>query len=427
MLNRPSMKAVFWLYNLCWNLAIPVLRLNHRLAEGFEQRIFTGDGRPSVDLWIQSASVGESYLAGELLKNLHPVSPIRALVTSNTSQGIEILRHAVKDASAEDRGFSVSISYFPFDKPDIMGRAVETLRPKVMVLLETEIWPGLFKALKANDCKILIINGRMAARSLNKYLMWPSFWRRLAPDKILAISESDAARFRRLFGSEQVDIMPNMKFDRIGDIESAERWPNPLRDIFPADTPLLVLGSVRKEEESAVKKIIIDVHRRLPRTVFGLFPRHMHRIKNWERTLNRMSIPWVLRSENKKQVPFGTVVLWDTLGELSLAYAQSKAAFVGGSLAPLGGQNFLEALTCGIVPVIGPSWENFTWVGREIVKKGLVCIASNWREAADILVENMISPQPRLQVRREILKYVKARQGGTVHACRLIEEFLKNG
>lgn len=143
--------------------------------------------------------------------------------------------------------------------------------------------------------------------------------------------------------------------------------------------------------------------------------------------LNRLQIPWILRSESKKQVPSGTVVLWDTLGELTPAYARSKAAFVGGSLAPLGGQNFLEALACGIVPVIGPSWENFAWVGREIVQKGLVRIASDWRQAADILVENMKRPQPRLQVRREILKYVKARQGGTVRACRLIEEFLKNG
>lgn len=427
MLNRPSMKAVFWLYNLCWKLAIPVLRLNHRLAEGFEQRIFTGAGRPSVDLWIQSASVGESYLAGELLNHLHPTRPLRTLLTSNTSQGIKILERAVEDFSSEDRDFSVRISYFPFDQPGIMRRAVETLRPKVMVLLETEIWPGLFKALKAGGCKIVIINGRMTAGSLNKYLIWPSFWRCFAPDKILAVSENDAGRFRQLFGGENIDRMPNMKFDRIGDIGSELHQTTPLGDIFSTETPLLVLGSVRREEESSVRKIILDVHRRLPRAVIGLFPRHMHRIKNWKRMLNRLQIPWILRSESKKQVPSGTVVLWDTLGELTPAYERSEAAFVGGSLAPLGGQNFLEALACGIVPVIGPSWENFAWVGREIVQKGLVRIASDWRQAADILVENMKRPQPRLQVRREILKYVKARQGGTVRACRLIEEFLKNG
>jgi 3-deoxy-D-manno-octulosonic-acid transferase len=426
MMNSSSVKAVFRLYDLCWKLAIPALRLNRRLCEGFEQRIFASDGSPAVDLWIQSASVGESYLTGELLNHLDPVPSIGALVTSNTSQGIQILEHAVKDASAGNMGFGVSVSYFPFDKPGIMCRAVETLRPKVMVLLETEIWPGLFRALKTHGCKIIIINGRMTAKSLNKYLMWPSFWRRLAPDKILAVSEGDAERFGLLFGTEKVDLMPNMKFDRIGGIGSEPHPPNPLRGIFPAGTSLLVLGSVRQEEEPSVQKIILDIHRRLPEIVFGLFPRHMHRVKNWKKILNRLSIPWVLRSESKKQVPSGTVVLWDNLGELSLAYALSKAAFVGGSLAPLGGQNFLEALTAGIVPVIGPSWENFAWVGREILEKGLVCIAPNWREAADKLVENMTRPRPQSKVRQEILKYVKARQGGTVYACRTIEKFLNN-
>ena len=120
------------------------------------------------------------------------------------------------------------------------------------------------------------------------------------------------------------------------------------------------------------------------------------------------------------------MILWDTFGELTLAYELSKAAFVGGSLAPLGGQNFLEALTCGVIPVIGPSWENFAWVGREIVEQGIVRNAADWKEVADILVEAVKKSPSHEKVREAALRYVKDRQGGTTCACRLIAEFLNS-
>jgi 3-deoxy-D-manno-octulosonic-acid transferase len=385
--NSPVKKAAFCLYNMGWGLAIPALRMNHRLAEGFKQRTLKHKMPPAADLWIQAASAGESYLAWELLKGLRPARPVRVMVTSNTSQGMEILERAIDDITPNDRGVSACAAYFPFDKPTIMETAVRNISSKIMVLLESEMWPGLLAALKKYRCKTLIINGRITAKSLRRYLIWPSLWRDLRPDKILAVSEKDAKRFSVLFGREYVDVMPNMKFDRIGLTQGMPYTKNPLEGILRPDTPLLVLGSVRREEEPVVEKIVVDIHRRLPETIIGLFPRHMHRIKYWKKVLDRLAIPWTLRSKIQRHVPHGTVILWDTFGELPLAYELSKAAFVGGSLAPLGGQNFLEALTCGVVPVIGPSWENFAWVGQE---------------------------------------YVEDRQGGTTLACRLVAEFLNN-
>jgi 3-deoxy-D-manno-octulosonic-acid transferase len=111
---------------------------------------------------------------------------------------------------------------------------------------------------------------------------------------------------------------------------------------------------------------------------------------------------------------------------LYYAYRHSKAAFVGGSLEPLGGQNFLEALTCGVIPVIGPYWENFYWAGNEIVKKGLVRIASGWREVADILIENTKKPPSHEDVLNKALMYLKNRQGGTAQACNIITEILNS-
>jgi len=419
-----TIKFVIWLYNLVWGIAIPLLRINKRLAEGFEQRTLQHQMTTKADLWIQAASAGESYLAWSLLKNLSPELPIRVLVTSNTSQGMEILKRAIDDTTPNNRGIKVNLAYFPFDKPGIMKKAVKIICPKVMVLLESEIWPGLFIALKNYGCKILIINGRLTSKSLKKYLIWPSFWNTLKPDKILAISENDAKRFGKLFCIDHVEVMQNIKFDRINQTEPETSSINPLKQIFQPDTPFLVLGSIRREEESFVKRIIVDIYQKQPETVIGLFPRHMHRIKYWERTLERLAIPWELRSKIKRHVHSGTIILWDTFGELTFAYELAKAAFIGGSLAPLGGQNFLEALTTGVIPVIGPYWENFAWVGREILDQKLVREAADWKEVSLILMENMKIQKSRKKVCKIAFKYIKNRQGGKNRACHIINHFL---
>lgn len=419
-----TLKATLYIYNLVWNLIIPALRLNQRLAQGFRQRTLQQMTLTRSDMWIQAASSGESYLAWSILKKLHPHKPVRVIVTSNTSQGLEIIDRAIADITPNQRGVSACSAYFPFDKPSIMETAVKTIRPSIAVLLESEIWPGLLSALKKHGCKTLIINGRITARSLTRYLIWPSFWCMIGPDKILGISKSDVERFATIFGKERVEVMSNIKFDNIGNIDHGLETEKHLGKIIRSGTPFLVLGSTRREEEPAVEKIILDIRRRHPNTVIGLFPRHMHRITYWKEALDRLATPWTLRSKIEKQVPDGTVILWDTFGELSSAYKLSKSAFVGGSLASLGGQNFLEPLTCGIIPVIGPSWENFAWVGREIVEQGLVHVATDWKEVSNFLVKSIEKTTPREKVRKAAFMYVKDRQGGTAKACRLIEKLL---
>jgi len=419
-----TLKATLYLYNLGWHLIIPVLRLNQRLAHGFRQRTLQNMTLTQADLWIQAASSGESYLAWSILKKLHPRKPVKIIVTSNTIQGLDILDRAIADITPNQSGLSVCSAYFPFDKPSIMERAVKTIRPSVMVLLESEIWPGLLFALKKHACNTLIINGRITARSLARYLIWPSFWRMIGPDKIHGISESDVKRFARIFGKERVEVMSNIKFDTIGNINHKLEAEKDLEKMMRSGTPFLVLGSTRREEEAVVEKIILDIRRRSPHTVIGLFPRHMHRLAYWKGALDRIATPWMLRSQIEKQVPEGTVILWDVFGELSSAYKLSKGAFVGGSLAPLGGQNFLEPLTCGVIPVIGPSWENFAWVGQKIVEQGLVHVAADWKEVSNFLVESIEKTMPREKVRNAALMYVKDRQGGTANACRVIEKLL---
>ena len=419
-------KTAFAFYNLSWGVVLPWLRLNHRLAEGYHQRALK-DKLPGVaDLWIQAASVGESFLALEILKTLQVEQPIQILLTSNTRQGIDILNQALPELIRGQNQIQTAVRYFPFDKPSIMAAAIAAIRPKLMVLLETEIWPGLLLALKTQSCKILIVNGRITAKSLQRYHLWPSLWQRLRPDEVLAISQADAQRFSRLFGKAGIEVMSNIKFDRLAATISCGGDKNGLKAIVPVDNPFIVLASVRQEEEILVKNIIQDVLRTHPETVVGLFPRHMHRLPSWQKLLRQAGIGYTLRSKAEGRIPAGNVILWDIFGELLPAYRLAESAFVGGSLAPLGGQNFLEALVSGVIPIIGPWWDNFAWVGREIIDSGLLKVAEDWKHVADLLLEDLAGPPSRKDVVKAALQFIEARRGGTEEACRRIVACLEN-
>jgi 3-deoxy-D-manno-octulosonic-acid transferase len=418
-------KTAFGLYNFSWCFALPCLRWHHRLAEGHRQRALKDSVPGTADVWIQAASVGESFLALEIVRSLETKHPARFLLTSNTSQGIEILNRELRKQTADDNRHRPMVRYFPFDKPSLMAMAVARIRPKLMVLLETEIWPGLLRALKRHGCKILIVNGRITEKSLRRYLLWPSIWQTLRPDKILAISAADAERFGRLFGRNGVEVMANLKFDRILSPRSFHDDTIRIKAILPAGMPLVVLASVRSEEETEVKKIIHHIMNIRPETVIGLFPRHVDRVTYWQDILSQLKIKWSLRSTASDPVSAGTVIVWDTFGELMPAYRLALSAFVGGSLAPLGGQNFLEALVNGLIPIIGPSWENFAWVGHEIIDDGLLRVAGNWREVAELILEDLDNPRTRNSVIDAAARFLEAHKGGTEQACRRIEEMLE--
>jgi 3-deoxy-D-manno-octulosonic-acid transferase len=426
MILRRSAKIAFGLYHLAWGIIIPFLRYNRRLAEGFDQRTLRTLPPEEIDIWIQAASAGESFLACQLTERLRAEGPLHVLLTSNTRQGMQILQQTIDKLTPSGDEFRVQAAYFPFDKPDIMQTAVERIQPRVMVLLETELWPALLLALKSSGSRIVIINGRLSPKSLKRYRLWPSIWRSLSPHQILATSEANAGRFRALFGSNGVATMPNIKFDRVTvKANAAEAPSHQLKHLLPPEAAFVILGSIRRQEEPRIEKIIKAVMSVRENTVIGLFPRHQHRIGHWQRILDRAQFPWVLRSSIQASVPRGSIILWDIFGELGDAYRFSTAAFVGGSLAPLGGQNFLEALVSGVIPVIGPSWENFTWIGPEIPASGLLKVAGDWKQVADLLVKDIDHPSPHQKVLERVDQYLKDRRGGTDIACRHIIDLLE--
>jgi 3-deoxy-D-manno-octulosonic-acid transferase len=425
-------------YDLAFGLALPFLRRNRRLADGWDQRILAA-APPRADVWLQAASAGEALLAVEILKRLGPAvfgapgepdtppAPLTVLATSGTRQGLDILAKAAKHGEGIDPRLDLRTAFFPLDRPRIMEKAVAVVAPRVMALVEAEIWPGLLTALARAGTPAFILNGRITTRSLARYLLWPGLWRTLAPALVQAISSDDAARFGLLFGPERVEVMPNIKFDRIAPAPPLPREKNPLATLVPASAPFVALASVREEEEDQVAAILATVRERRPEAVIGVFPRHMHRLSAWRARLAESAPGWAERSRLTGEAAPGTVVLWDVFGEMTPALALARAAFVGGSLAPLGGQNFLEALECGLVPVVGPYWENFAWVGRDIVDRGLLLVARDADEAAALLLDRLDAPESREAVAARVQAHFAPRRGGAEGACRRIAERLKGG
>lgn len=414
------------LYDLLWMVALPFLKYNQRLADGYSQRLFISSRPKKADIWIQAASVGEALLAVDLMKRVRPDRAISVLLTTNTLQGKNIFDQFEPEISLNPCIDSVQTAFFPFDQPSVMHRAVQHIRPDLMVLVEAEMWPAHLSALKKFGTPIVIVNGRLSSTSLKRYQYWSSLWYRLAPDRVLAMSAADARRFASLFGRDIVETIPNLKFDRIGFQPQTIVSSNPLRPLFEPNAKILVLGSIRHEEEDSVSRIINRIRNDMPETIICLFPRHAHRLDAWSAHLEKQHYSWTLRSHITKSVAPGSVILWDTYGELVQAYEISQAAFVGGSLAPLGGQNFIEAMASGVATVIGPHYDNFAWVGQDVISRDLVRLAADWQQAAKLLIEVLTSPPKREMKRQKALEYIRERQGGMAIACQLIENYIRN-
>jgi 3-deoxy-D-manno-octulosonic-acid transferase len=429
----PKHKALMAAYRVAWLAALPFLSRHRRLRKGFRERLAPqgwAGTRGWADIWVQAASGGEAYLAWELMRRLPDSPAASVLATTNTVQGMEILEQAQAWREEHRPGPATECAWFPFDTPGAMQRALYMTLPKVVVLLETELWPGLLATCAREDVPVLVVNGRMTSKSLAGYLTLGGFFKAVAPREVLAVSETDALRFGALFGHERVSVMPNMKFDRLPDegpdaVAPAES--NPLEQVVGANTSFCVLGSVRAEEERDVLRMLTRLQEERPKTTLGLFPRHLERVAEWERLLRRAGLAMARRSKLTEPAPAGSVILWDTFGELGAAYGLARAAFVGGSLRPLGGQNFLEPLTHGLVPCIGPYWSNFAWVGRDIVDQGLVREAAGPDDAVEQLLLLLKRPQARETVAERAKQFFDERRGGTDMAVQRIMPYVRSG
>ncbi|HIU16942.1 MAG TPA: 3-deoxy-D-manno-octulosonic acid transferase [Candidatus Avidesulfovibrio excrementigallinarum] len=436
------------LYGLAWRLARPALRRNKRMADGWSRRLVPDDWARPADLWIQAASGGEAYLVNELVNALPPRPDgaiLRILATTWTRQGLEVLqgiRAKLRDARPD---LDIEVTLFPLDSPVGMYRAVRQVNPSAVVLLETELWPGLLFACVRRHIPVAIINGRMTPKSLKGY-RWidrlaPGFWQAVAPALVTATTRDDAARFARLFDFSEDDsrlhTVSNIKFDRAAQHAetacSTSQAHDELLRLLPdaAAHPIILLASVREEEEVLLEPVIRKIHEQNTEATVVIAPRHMHRVESWMQRIGQSNLSAVRRSDLTEDHPAmpGQIVIWDTFGELNALYALAGRVFVGGSLAPLGGQNILEPLAHGRVPLTGPYTNNFNWAMDDngatlpgLVSAGMAVRCADANQLAARLLDSA-TDSPDV-VRQRFLNWLEARRGGTKRCVDLLEKLL---
>lgn len=391
------------LYLVAWILALPFLLFLKGLKPISRQRFGLGMPRGPFDLWIQAASVGEAKLALQLISELPRDIFPRIVVSSNTRQGMDTLRDKVKGRA--------ELVFFPFDLLPAWSLALARTQPRQVLLLETEIWPGLLSTCKRKSIPVIIGNARMSLKSFCRYYPLSGLLSPMGPDRVLAVSQRDRDRFSWIFKDSHTGLMPNIKFDAIENTEPIPYVKNPLSAYFRPGHPLIVLGSVRREEEVHIRWLILRISSEHPKTTIALFPRHMNRIESWERFLDQKNISRVKRSEMQTGSSMPQVILWDKFGELLPACALAKSVFSGGSLAPCGGQNFLEPLSQGVVPCVGPFWDNFHWVGKDILSSNLLCQVADRDELYLKLIKAPTASRTR--VLSDFNEFVAGKKGGT--------------
>lgn len=412
----------FRFYNILWSIALPFLGKNKRLQKGFKKRT-SNRHHKRADLWIQAASAGEAYLAVFLLKNFRPRARCCILVTSITSQGINILKQHLSGATL-DQHIHLSLEWFPFDQPAIVKEAVEKIAPKVMVLLETEMWPALLFYLKQKKTHTMIINARLSKKSYFVYLKTRFFWKHLHPDTIMAVSELDARRYQSIFDKSDIKTMHNMKFESLDMESSSDSCDVAVNPASHKDIPFTLFASVRKPEAKQITKIIRQIICQHPKQIIAIFPRHLNHLRFWKNTLSNKDIEFKLRSRLTDNLSKPGIILWDKFGELKQVYKQAEIVFVGGSLKPLGGQNFIESAITGAVTIIGPFYDDFFWVGEELFIQGIVLKKRTTAEIISAILYFLNQPSNRSDRKKMADKYIAAHCGGTRQAANEILKIL---
>ena len=430
-------RPFFFFYGLLWRIALPFLKRSRRLADGWQERLVpehwlepdfpAAPGGHNVDLWLQAASGGEARLAVSVCNALDRERPYKILVVTWTRQGRDVLEKALPALKESHPLLKLAVRFAPFDRPDIARRALALARPRLVALLETELWPSLMAACREQEVPLHVLNGRITASTVNFGRRFASLMKAVSPSSVHAISENDRRGFAAIFPCP-TQTMPNIKFDL-----AAELLEKPLDSgAFHAEGPVFLFASVRDGEETRLPGQFARIFEARPDACLVVVPRHLHRVDSWKSVLGDLGFSPLLVSEmgEKITLPAGRLIIWDRFGDLPRLYASARSVFVGGSFGQ-GGQNFLEALAAGRVPCIGPSASNFLWaMGREgglpsLEQCGLLCSAPTPREVIDVMIRQEESPRERTLVREEFRNWLTPRLGGSAMATDVIDEIIR--
>ena len=344
----------FWLY----------ASISGRYKKGLAERlgcINSGIGsaiKGTPRVWIHAVSLGEIRVAESIIKSLENIMPGCSVVLSTTTE------HAREFASEifDDR---IYIIYGPIDFILSVRRALYSIRPDVMVFLETEIWPIWITESRRIGVKTALVNGRISPRSFKSYFKFRYFFHGVLKniDRFSMITEKDRFRINAIGAdSRKIVVNGNAKYDLLPDL-AVPHIEKDTRNILNIELSSMVFiaGSTRKGEESMIIDAYMNITKEFPETILFIAPRHIERAEEIASILENNKLKYQFRSEIDGETSKRTenIVIINSFGELFRLYSVGTIAFCGASLVPLGGQNPLEAAVWSNAVLYGPYMDHF--------------------------------------------------------------------
>jgi 3-deoxy-D-manno-octulosonic-acid transferase len=417
------------LYSIAWWLALPLVlaRLwwRGRREPGYRQHLAERLGfyapmssRPGKLLWVHAVSVGETRAAEPLINALlaaHPDANI--LLTHMTATG------RATGQVLFGREPRVKQSYLPYDTGWMTGRFMAHFKPRLCVLMETEVWPNMTAQCVKRGVPVALVNARLSEQSLGKALRLSTLVTDAAQglSRVAAQHEDDAARLRQL-GVRDVQVTGSIKFDVTPPSDALSKGNELRRQIGPR--PVLLCASTREGEEEMILDVLSKME--MVDTLVVMVPRHPQRFDEVARLIAARGLSMHRRSTLPgSALPADVkVLLGDSMGEMFAYYAAADIAFVGGSLLPFGGQNLIEACVLGKPVLIGPYTFNFSTVSDDAVAAGAALrvpdTASMLREA----VRLMRADDQRMAMGGKARKFAEQHRGATARTMALLQPLI---
>jgi 3-deoxy-D-manno-octulosonic-acid transferase len=378
-------------------------------------------------LWIHAVSVGEVGLCTQLIHALEPLLPnMKMVVSTTTTTGMAELRRRLPT--------HISKIYYPIDRPKYVNRALATINPEAIILVEAEIWPNFIWRASRLGIPLFLANARISDRSFPRYKRFGFIFRDLfaAFASVGCQNEVDAQRLRELgCRTEAVQVLGNLKFDAV---KLSERRTLNVPAVFRqlgwgADALVLVAGSTHAGEEIILENIVRRLRSVHPNLFLVLVPRHAERSREVGRQLAANGVKFLYRNDIRPDVqyPSGEVhcLLVNTTGELKFFYEQATVAFVGKSLTAVGGQNPIEPAALGKAMVFGPNMQNFADVARSFVMANAAIQVLNAEELEQALAKLLRDGELRAEMGRRAMAVVRENHGSIDRTVEMILQHLK--
>jgi tetraacyldisaccharide 4'-kinase len=433
-----KIKGIYLLYRLLQALGWPIVVL-YFLWRGLRRRAYSRSLRQRCGflpasfrqtvpgaIWLHAVSVGEAIAALELVRQLRqglPRSPV--FVSVSTLAGYETATDKLSGLA--------SVFYAPLDYVFAVRRVLRALRPSLVIVMETEIWPNLFRESKRAGAGLMLINGRISGRALGRYRALRWFFGGVLAHVDLLLAQSEEMRQRWIsIGSppDKVQAAGNLKYDfaaRVAAPESPvrrfiERLHPRATWIAASTMPPATAGD--PDEDAAVIAAFQQVSARQPALLLLLAPRKPERFDAAAQALERAGIPFVRRSAltGSEDLPLPGALLLDSIGELASLFPLADVVFMGGTLASRGGHNILEPAVAARPIVAGPHMENFAEIAADFRAAGALVEVRDARTLADAITEILEYPARAADLGAKAARCARARQGATAYAVERAQE-----